>query len=365
MNFSCVKEKLEYAASSAERFTGKNTTLPVLENILLELKDNTLRIAATNLEYALEVSVTGRGKKDGRISIPAKIFHSFLQSTKDTTVELEGKNGILTVKSPLLQTKINGTTADDFPLIPKIKPHTTFWVESSLLRNGIEKVLPAVSLSEFKPELNGILFKVTPSILYLAATDTFRLAEKTIPLSKTRAGETLSFILPHRVSQELRRALGENSEIKIAVGDNQVYFAGDQFELTSRLIDGSFPEYAGIVPQDFETKCFLKRSEVLDAVRASSIFSSKLSDVSLYLDEGFLTVHSMNPEVGEYKTQIEAAMSGKGASIHFNYRYLLDGLAALESDDFFFGCNNENSPAVLKNKNDGSYLYLVMPIKVS
>lgn len=363
MKFSCIREKLDYALTTAERFTGKNISLPTLGSILFHLRGGTLTIAATNLEYAIEMVVSGSGEGEERICVPAKISSAFIQSLKDDTIDVEAKNTHLVLKSGARITRINCLTADEFPLIPSLKKHTGVVVSSSLLREGLEKVLPAVSLSGFKPELNGVLFRAGKQSLTLAATDTFRLTEKTITLAKGPADKNFSFILPSRAASEIMRVLRDGEESEIWIDENQALFSIGNTKIVSRLIDGVFPEYEGIVPKNFGTTSIMQRNEIKDSIRTSGIFSSKLQDVILRFQESHVEVSSQNQEVGEYRTKIPSSFSGNPVTVSFNYRYILDGLNALHEDEIFFGCNDENAPALLRNKSDNSFIYVVMPIR--
>jgi len=367
MNFLCLKEKLEYAVGLAERFTSRNSSLPVLENILLEIRLNSLTLISTNLEYAFRIIVPGNGSGEEKLVIPAKVFNALLQSINDSKIELEGKKNTLYIKTPSLSTKINGYAGEDFPIIPRVTSTAHFSIEAALLAQGLEKVMPAVSISEFKPELSGVYFKITPSTLYLVATDTFRLAEKTIPLSKKSEDKTYSFILPQKVAQELRRILSqaETENTRIVLGENQILFSINGIEITSRLIEGNFPEYNNIIPKSFDTNCFINKAEVAQAVRTSSIFTSRLSNVLLEFGPKHLNISSVNPELGEHSAKIPASLSGKDSSVQFNHRFLLDGINAIDEEEILFGVNNENTPAIIRNKSDGSFLYLLMPLKIS
>lgn len=349
----------------AERFTGKNLTLPILGNIILEHDGHNLKVTATNLEYALQAEIPGKSEKPGKVCIPAKVISSLVQSLKEEKVGLEEKRGGLAVITDTRRVFINGVQAEDFPMIPKIKKTSTFSVDSSLLQEAFLKVFPAVSSSEFKPELTGVSIRASQKEICLAATDTFRLAEKKIETSEKIKGDSVSFILPSRTAQELSRVLPSGEDISVSLGDNQVLFEMRGIKIISRLIDGNFPEYAAIVPKEFETSGFFQKSAVTDAVRSSSIFSSKLQDVSFHFYGKGAEVSSANAEVGEFKTAVSVSMTGHELSVSFNHRYLLDGLGALDEEEFFFGLNGENKPSLLRNKSDSSFLYVLMPIRLT
>lgn len=365
MKFICLTEHLLRAVLLAERFVGKNLTLPVLGAVLLEASGRGLRVTATNLEHAVQIAVPGDSVQDGRVAIPVKPLSSFLQSVSEEKVSGEGKQGSLFVKTPFRETRIHGTNAEDFPLLPRIKKKNSFSLAASLLQNGIESVIPAVSVSEFKPALTGVFFKTAGNALTLAATDVFRLAEKNIPLPEGRAHGDCSFILPHRVAHEVRRAFGgdPDADVCISLGDNQVLLEGESVTILSRTIDGLFPDYQGIFPREFHTSSFLKRNDILGAVRGSSVFASKLNEVTLSFSKEKLGIASSNSEIGEYRMETAASSSGKDVAMSFNYRYLLDGVAVLHEEDIFFGVTKDK--ALLRNKSDNSFLYMLAPIHLS
>lgn len=365
MKFTCATEHLQKGLSHAERFTGKNTTLPILGNILLEANGNVLYITATNLESAIRMVIHGTSTRDGKVCIPAKIINSFLHTISDEKVSLEEKQGSLFIKTISRETRINGMPADDFPLIPKIKKTNSFTIGGYDFKRGLESVLPAVSSSEFKPELGGVYVRVASAQLRLAATDTFRLAEKTILFDPSYGGDGFSFIIPSRAAEEVVRVLGDEEEVIISIGENQAVFETDGVMIISRLTDGNFPDYSGIIPKNFESSCFAKRDDVLTSVRASSIFASKLQEVSLNVSSSEMEIKSLNQDIGEYCNKISCAQSGKDVLVGFNYRYILDGLGTLHEDELFFGFNGEQAPSLIKNKADNSFLYVVMPIHLS
>lgn len=365
MKFTCVTQYLKKALASAERFTGKNITLPILANVLLEVHQDSLLITATNLESATQITLNGTHTGEGRVCVPAKVLSSFVQSIEDEKIQLEEKQGSLIIKTDTRDTRIIGVSADEFPLIPKIKKSHSITLSARAFCEGIERVLPAVSLSEFKPELGGIFVNISPTSIKLAGTDTFRLAEKTITFESRKEIEPFSFILPYRISQEVARVLGNEEEVQITIGENQIILETDGCMIISRLTEGNFPEYSGIIPKNFETSCFVAKDAFLNAVRASSIFASKLQEVSTGVKSRNLEIKSFNHDIGEYKNSIPCSPSGKDIMIGFNYRYLLDGLQSVSENEIFFGLNGEQSPSLIKDKSDNSFLYVVMPIRLS
>ncbi|MDP3772056.1 MAG: DNA polymerase III subunit beta [bacterium] len=363
MKFTCLTTHLQRALGIAERFTGKNLTLPVLSSVLLDVSKNTLRVRATNLEHAVEITIAGTGAHEGRVVVPARVASQLIQSVGDARVDLEERHGSLLVCTRGRETKINGLNPEEFPLIPKVTPVAVATMDGAVLGRGIASVLPAVSLSEFKPELCGVLFHLASHEVRCAATDTFRLAEFRARYTGD-AGKGMSFIIPQRIGQEMGRILTTSEEVTITMGDNQALFETVDVRVLSRLIEGTFPEYGGIIPKNFESSCYLKRTDLLSAVKAASIFSSKLQEVTLSFAKKSVSIAARNAEVGEYITEIPTVITGKERVVSFNYHYLLDGLNLLTEDECFFGINGEAAPGMIRNKADGSILYVMMPIRI-
>ncbi|MBI3631214.1 MAG: DNA polymerase III subunit beta [Candidatus Sungbacteria bacterium] len=366
MKFSCLKVNLERALGAAERFTGKNVTLPVLANVLMEIDGSSLVVRATNLEHAVEIRVPGDARALGMVSVPARVVSSLVQATREDKVHLEAKQGNLIVASQSRQSRVNGVNAEEFPLIPKVKNTVSFLAPAGVLAHALSRVLPAVSSSDFKPELGGVFLQADQKNLICAATDTFRLAEETLPLVKGPSGKAEA-IVPQRVCQEMTRILPEygEEEVKLSFGENQMTVEAGSARITSRLIEGVFPDYRAIIPSQFARSVFLPKEEFLASIRSSSIFSSKLQDVALAFSRGSMEIASVNTEVGEYRTTMEAEYTGADGTVSFNYRYLMDGIQALEEDELFLGCGEAASPALLRNKSHASFLYVVMPIRLT
>ena len=365
MKFSCLTSHLNRALSFAERFAGKNITLPILGNVMLEADAAGFVIIATNLEYAIEIRVPGDVIKQGRVTVPARVLSSLVAAIREEKVDLEVKQGNLSISSDMRQSRVNGMPPDDFPLIPKVKKTASFFVQADLLSRSLGRAASAISSSDFKPELGGAFFKAHNSTLVVAATDTFRLAEETVAITKGPVS-ALSCIVPQRTVQETSRIFGEYQDeaVEISVGENQMLARAGPVRITSRLIEGAFPEYRAIIPAQFGTSAFIAREEFLSAVRSSGIFVSKLQEVTLHFSRGNVEIASANPEVGEYRTKIKENFSGTDARISFNYRYLLDGIQALDEDEMFFGCSDSSAPALMRNKSHSAFSYVVMPIRL-
>lgn len=370
MKIICLQENLKKSLNIAQNIIGRNLTLPILNNLLLETDAGRLKISSTNLEIGINTWTSGKIEKPGSLTCPAKILTSFINNLPNKKIELETKDDILVVRCENYKANIKGLGADDFPLIPKIKEKPVFIAKKSeILKNSLSCVVGSAAISEARPEFSGVLLKIEKEEIKLVATDSFRLAEKTI-FEKTNIGQPLSVILPQRTTQELIRILSEQpeGEIKIILGDSQILFETGETQLISRLIDGQYPDYQQIIPKNFETKVTLQKDEFMNNIRIASIFSSKINDVKIAIKNDKLEIFSQDADSGENRSQMPAKVEGKSMEISFNFRYLMDGLSNISTKQIFLGMNPEvtssrSNPAVIKPIGEEGYVYVVMPIK--
>ena len=277
---------------------------------------------------------------------------------------IEDKNGTLFIETESTKTKILTSSIKDYPLIPKIKKEKNIRIHKNDLQKSISEVLPAVSLSQLKPEINGvyIVWNKKEKIMTFVATDTFRLAEKKIFLEHEDT-EDFSFILPFRSAQELSHFESDADIADIMYGESQVRIAFSKDEMVTNTVNGLFPQYSGIIPKNFETRVEIKRENLISAIKSTSFFSSKLQDVSFQVRAGELEIHAENSEVGETSSVVPATVKGNPMKIAFNFKYILDGLSTLSGDSISILMNSESSPVLLKSMDQSQYTYLLMPIQ--
>ena len=224
--------------------------------------------------------------------------------------------------------------------------------------------MPAAATSDLKPELSGVLFTTQPPAIILAATDSFRLAEKTIS-ENDGAKDRIECIVPLRTAQEVLRTIvgGSDSSVRITIGEHQVVFEWENTRILSRLIDGSYPPYQNIIPASYETTLLVNRDDLLKKIRLAAVFSSRLNDVTLRFSPTELEVITANIETGSATARLTAKGRGVSGSAVFNYRYLSDGLEAAGGENVVLNLNGVSGPTLIANPGDDSYRYLVMPIR--
>jgi len=374
MQIICLQEKLKQALNITERIIGRNLTLPILNNLLLSTEDNKLKISSTNLEIGINCWLTGKIQKKGGITVPARLISDLVNNLPNKKIELKVKDQQLELKCEKFKAVLKGLTAEDFPIIPKIKDKPIIKISGHTLKNSFSQVVEMVSFSESRPEISGVYMKFDKNTIKLAATDSFRLAEKNIEIKNNQQIKGQSIIIPQRTIQELIRILGEKElsankegqEVEIILSGNQVLFDLEEAQVISRLIEGQYPDYQQIIPDSFQTQAIINREELINNIKIASLFSGKINNIKLAINskKSLIEITAKDVDIGENKSQIETKINGKDIEIIFNYRYLLDGLNNIFSDKIILGLNTNANPIVIRPVGDTSYTYLVMPIKI-
>lgn len=361
MKVICLQENLQRGLESCERIIGRNLTLPILNNVLIKKESGMLKLTTTNLEISINSFIVGKIDGEESIVVPIKIISNIIKNLPKEKITLEIKNKILSIKTEKFKSIIKGVGDGDFPIIPKIKENFIFKIPSPDLLQGLNKVVGSVSFNESRPEITGVLFKITKDKTYLAATDSFRLTEVKIPILSEKE---FSFILPLKTTQELIRISSlDNEDIELVLGNNQILFKTPHTHLTSRLIDGHYPDYEQIIPSKFETELIFDKNEFLNAVRVVSFMSGQIKDVKLEIGGADIKISAADPDLGENVYTVESRHQGKETIASFNHQYLRDGVSMFDSDELIMRLNGDAGPSLFRSNNEAGHLYLIMPIK--
>lgn len=380
MKISCTQENLNQAINIVSHIATKNANLPILSNILLKAENKNLALSATNLEIGITVGTRGKIEVDGEFSVDAKLLSSYISLLPKDRIDLELFGEELKIQCQKQKTKIKGQNAADFPLIPKIDKQNPYILASKELKEAIYEVSFAAASSDIRPELSGVYVSFGKDEVVFAATDSYRLAEKKIKLiSNEKAKNSNEYqgekaIIPVKTLQEVSRTLGILKEdegmdsvdvVEVYLGESQIMFVYNGVELVSRLIEGQYPDYTQIIPDKFGTKLKLNTTELTKAVKVTSLFAkSGVFDVNLdYVSDGELKITSSSSQTGENTSSIEVEKTGDGGAIVLNYKYLLDGLQNIGSDNIQIEITDHNNPCVIRQEGDDNYLYLIMPIR--
>ena len=376
MKLIILQEKLKEGLNIAERVSSKSLTLPILNNVLVSAEKNFINLAATNLELGVNWWALAKIEKEGKITIPSHFFSNFINSLPNKKINLKAENNNLLIECENYKTQIKGLPAEDFPIIPKISNGEFFSLNNSSFCQGLSQVADIAVLSTARPEISGVYFLFQKNSIIMAATDSFRLAEKRIILKNNSSlRKNYSLILPQKTAKEIVNILGNiEGESKIYFSSNQVMFESlmseakhPQIQLVSRLIEGEYPNYQEIIPQKYATQIVLDKNEFLNQIKSASLFSGKTSEIKIKTDAKAkeLKVLSQSQEVGECQSSMPAKIKGDDLEIVFNYRFLAEGVANIKSSEIVLELNGDSGPGVLKPVGDDTYIYVVMPIKAS
>lgn len=362
MKVTISQKNLKLALSLVERIVGKNNSLPILSNILLKTESGRLKISATNLEIGINCLIGAKIDEVGEIAAPAKILAEFVSSLPDDKVTLVVKSNILSINSNKYKTQIFSVSASDFPIIPKINSTNKYPIPTPILRNALSSVIDSVAISETRPELSGIFIQFNGEKLICAATDSFRLTEVSIPF-KTDLHS--SFILPRNTALELIRVSAEiETEINIQITENQISFTTNDFELVSRLIEGSYPDYKKVIPEKIISKAVLDKESLDKNVKLAGLFSSNISDIKLICTEKRVEILSKNSHKGEIKIEDTSSTKGDPFDVSLNFHYLLDGLKIIKTNKVVLGFAGQGAPiALYAEDNQKDLVYLIMPLR--
>ncbi len=366
MKFTCTQENLSQGLTIVSHIASKNTNLPILNNLLLRAEKSGVELAATNLEIGVTTRIRGKVEQEGVFTIPARIMAEYVGLLGQERVEVELDGTTLHIKSGTAETQLRGMPAEEFPLIPSLERSQAWVCDAQQLREALSQVIFAAATDDTRPEISGVFLRFSAKELVLAATDSYRLAEKHVPLQSGREQEQTA-IVPVKSLQELVRLLGQEGEtVSCYLSANQILFVYQDSELISRLIDGQYPDYRQIIPEHHETRVTMKTAECVQAVRATSLFSRPgINDltVGLHPDTNTLSLQAANAQVGQNRQQLAAQVEGIENTIVFNGRYLLDGLTNMNAPEATLAMTNSASPGILRPADAEDYLYIIMPIK--
>lgn len=370
MKVICTRENLRKGITYCERSVGKNPTLPILGNILLETEKGLLKLSATNLEVGVVSYVRAKVEKEGKITVPAGLLGGLIHNVKDEQITLEEVGQTLRVSSSNFESKLRTTAAEDFPLIPKVTEGDQLKIKGSDFSAAIRVTAPALATLETKLELTGACVTVSANGVSVAATDGYRLAEQKIKLAKKPEKDAI-YIIPGRSAQEAERIFSdEQKEITISTSENQIAFQNEDVYFVSRLIEGQYPDYKQIIPEQFKAKVKTSKEELVSSLRLAGIFSTtQTKDVKIKLEDDKVTLHAISGELGEHHAVLPAETEGEKLEVTFNYQFLQDGLGSIPQEEIELSLNGSEGPSLIRGINNQTkkavedYLYIVMPIR--
>ncbi|MEK6275268.1 MAG: DNA polymerase III subunit beta [Actinomycetota bacterium] len=365
MKVTCSKDELTRALSVVGRAVSTRASVQVLGGILLRAADGQLELAATDMELSLRLGVDCQVEGDGAVVAPGRLLVELARLLPEGEVVLEHRpeQGALEVTCGTASYKLNTYSAEDFPKLPDTESAQTFTVDRGAFLETVSRVARSASRDESRPVLTGILVRFEGGKLVMAATDSYRLSVKETDLSGGE-GADLEAIVPARALTELSRIAQDAGELRIGVQENHVVFGAGDVWLTTRRIDGQFPNYKQLLPETFEHEVKMDREEFLEVVRRVSVMAQRNSPLRLRFAEGELTVSAQTQDVGEAKESLPAQFSGEPLEIGFNPEFLRDGLESVDSEEIALRLISPLRPGLIHSEAD-NFSYLIMPIRLA
>ncbi|MHB8172161.1 MAG: DNA polymerase III subunit beta, partial [Thermincolia bacterium] len=348
-----------------QRAVSSKNTLPILSGILINTEGNCLKLTATDLEIGIECRIPVTVIEEGSVVLPSRFLGDIVRRLPDTKIEITTNrdNYSTSIKYGQSEFTIHGIAADDFPLLPDIQGQETFSIKADIFKNMVKQVVFATSANNNRPVFTGALLTVEKDDLIMVATDTHRLAFKR---SFINGGvPQLNVIIPGKTLNEISRIItDDDTEIKMTITSNQILFEGEGICFISRLIEGQFPNYQQVIPQEYKTKVKINTKELMEATeRAALLARDGSSVVKLEIKKDKLILSSNTPDIGRAYEEININLEGEEIQIAFNSKYLLDALKVVDIEEIQFKLNGPLSPGVVKPVENDNYIYLILPIR--
>lgn len=367
MEIQIAQSKLSKALNTVSKVAaGSKTTLPVLNNVLIRASDGKVSFTTTNLDMAIVDYLPVKPIEDGVITVPARLLAEFVSNLpREETVKITSQGTKITINAGKYQSVINGAVADDFPELPEIdeKKSVKFVMGVDDFKVGVNQVTIASSNDMTRPALTGVYFNTFEEALYIAATDGYRLAERKF-IDKVQS--EVAAIVPTSSLQEVMRSISDTmEEVEILFDETQVRFRLGEIEITSKLIDASYPDYRQLIPKDNEVNVKLSKDEVLRVTKLAALFAREVGGsitCETRKDKKVFSVASVANEFGENDSEIEAEVD-IDAKVTINSRFLIDALNVLDENKLIIEFSNKLTPVVVKNEKNQKYTHIIMPLK--
>jgi|SRR3954447_6144961 len=364
LNTVCSRDELLHALGIVSRGVSTRTTVQILSGILLEAEEGTLRLAATDMEVSLRTALDAKVESEGSVVVPGRLLLELARLLPAAEVSLEHKpeEAAVEIRCGAASYRLHTYNPEDFPRLPQTQGIEFHDVDRATLLDTVARVSRSASRDESRPVLTGVLMRFEPGKLVMAATDSYRLSVKETTIEGTLP--ELEAIVPARALGELARIAPEGEHVSLGVHENQVVFGTGTAWLTTRRIDGQFPNYKQLVPETFEHEVPLPREELLDVVRRVSVMAQRNSPLRLRFADGELTVSAQTQDVGEARESLPAPFGAEALEIGFNAEFLRDGVDSVVGEQLRLKLISPLRPAVLQGESD-DFLYLIMPIRLA
>lgn len=362
MKFRCERDVLAEALSTAGRAVAVRGALPVLSGVRLELAGDELTITGSDLELTVTVRTTVSGQVDGVAVVPSRLLSDIVKALDAGAVEFETRDDSARIASGRSEFSLKPLPADEFPRISPVEGDEVRF-EADALVGALRQVLPAASNDDNRPILTGVLLAAEGEGLRLVATDSYRLAVVDLPgVSVLSSGK--SVLVPSRALAELAKALGAGEQITLRLGERDASFAASGIVLTTRLIEGEYPNYQGLIPQNQPNLLTVPREALIEALRRVKLLARDATPVRIQMSGDGVELRAVTQDVGEGLESIDGTFQGDELTVAFNPDYLLAGIEAVDGEEISLATIDSLKPAVVRDPSSSDFLYLLMPVRV-
>ena len=370
MKFSAERTGLLSELQLVTRAASTRSAIPALGGVLLNAEDGALRLAATDTEMALTSTTEASVDQPGSLLLPARLLLDVVRVTNGDTVTLDATSdgSGVSITSDRASFNVRTLPSQDFPRLPALDPGGTATLDANVIAATVERVAKAASRDETRPVLTGILVSIEGQTLRMVATDSYRLSVKETPVDGL--DDTFTANVPARALQELSRIVSDTKAetVSMSTHENQIVFGAGGVTLSSRLIDGQFPNYRQLLPESYEHEVTLSRTEFVAVVRRVSLMAQRNAPLRLRFEQGSVTLSAQTPDVGEAAESLPVNYQGEELEIGFNPQFLQDGLESIASDEVRLRLISALRPGLLEeggSEGPDSFLYLIMPVRLN
>ena len=369
MKIVCYKDKIIKAINSVVKGVASKTTMPILEGILIQTNDNEIKLTTYDLEIGIEYIMECDVEEQGSTVVNAIMFSEIIRKLPDTEIHISvNENNLLEIECEGSHYKLATMNPEEFPELPKIEIENSIEIDQNVLKNMIRKTIFATSTEESRPIFTGCLFEIENNKLSLVAVDGFRLALRTIFLTKQT--NDFNAVIPGKTLVEVNKILSDSFEpVKIGVSKNQALFEMDNCKIVTRILDGEFLNYKNVIPSNWETRIKVNKNNIqnsferISLISASSMEKEKKYPVKVQVDIGKVVISCTN-QTGDAKEELFVSTEGKNLEAGFNPKYFLDALKAIEDEEVFIEFGSSISPCLVKSVENNDYVYMILPIRL-
>lgn len=364
MKFRCERETLVEALSTVSRaVAGRGGALPVLSGVRLDARGRRLELAGTDLDLTIQVGIDVAVDSDGLCVLPARLAADIVRALEPGSVMVDVVDDQATIRSGRSEFTVRTLPGEEFPRLPEISGDAV-GLAADQLAEALRQVVPAASHDDARPILTGVLMAAEEGGLRLVATDSYRLAVRDLPGTAVLP-EGKKVLVPSRALGELTRLLPAAGELVLRLGDREATFEVGATRLTTRLIEGEFPNYRQLVPDGYPNRLVVGKEPLLDAVRRVKLLAREATPVRLAMRADGLELTAITQDVGQAREDLDAKYEGADMVVAFNPEFLITGVEAIAGDEVAIESLDALKPALVRSTEGSTYLYLLMPVRVS